>query len=82
MDLLFRVAFHPGSAGLSCEVLPAGVKWGVIWLAARECGATLASERSFAFLWDNQTLLFLVFLIRFQQIDDWCDARPVLQCLS
>jgi hypothetical protein len=50
--LSFRMPFDPDTIVVWCEVLPAGVKWGVIWLAAREMGATPDRERDSAFLHD------------------------------
>jgi hypothetical protein len=71
-----RVALHPGTVGLRREVLPGGTKSGVIWLpyCKSVCGATPDS----AFSRGNDMLLLLARRIRFQQIDDWCNARPIL----
>src|SRR5215218_1969381 len=42
-----RVAFHPRTVGLCCEVLPGGTKWGVIWLPySKICMRSHACEQA------------------------------------
>src|SRR3954447_19839254 len=66
-----------GTVSVWCEVLLAGVKRGVIWLAARELGATFARERDSAFPLGIDSLVVLPLLIWLEESHDWCDTRPI-----
>ena len=80
--LSLRIAFDLAPVVVWCEVLPAGVKRGVIWLAARQPGATPDRERDSAIPLGIDSLVVLPPLIWLQQIYDWCNTRPVLKRLG
>ena len=80
--LSLRTLFDPYTVVVWCEVLPAGVKRGVIWLVAREPGATPDRERDSAHPHGIDSLVVLPSLIWLQEIDDWRNTRPVLEGLG
>src|SRR4051794_29428408 len=56
--LSFRMPFDLDTIAVCCEVLRAGVKWGVIWLVSSHrsvCGATSTNKRDSAFPHGNDS---------------------------